>query len=346
MSWNLTGGLRHMASLNALRNTLLPPSLKLMFWGRDMPSNGHPLGLAVFWAAARKIYPGWSVRVLKSKLDLVLSCVKASHELSELLDQPQYAALIHELKERPEILGFVQWPYIHAGWLLTHRFEALSQHRQAVCTDMFALNIDVARILVVADLSNVSPGLRLTVDQAPWCLREGSLVFNQFLGEERMMSLAFSFGWRNGERVVYVGSVQGSNIDSALAKYRDIAKKLQGMRSRDFLVKCFQFLMYHLGVEQVLCIQDSQRHHRHSYFGISKVDKLHLNYDEIWLEHAGELTPAGFYRLPALPKVRPIEEIAAKNRALYRRRYEMMDKLSNDIRSRFGKAPQNIESAF
>ena len=311
-----------------------------------MSLNGHPLGLAVFWAAAREIYPGWTVRALKSKLGLVLGCVKARHELSALLDRPQHAALIHELKERPEILGFVQWPYLHAGWSLTQRFEALSQHRQAVCTDMRALNVDVARTLVVADLSNVSPGLRLIVDQAPWCLREGSLVFNQFLGEERMMSLAFSFGWRNGERVAYVGSVQGSNIDSALSKYRDIAKNLQGMRSRDFLVKSFQFLMYHLGVTQVLCVQDSQRHHRHAYFGINKGDKLHLNYDEIWLEHAGESTPDGFYRLPPLPNVRPIDEIAAKNRALYRRRYEMMDKLSNDIRSRFGKHPQNIELAI
>ena len=311
-----------------------------------MSSNRHPLGLAIFLAAARKIYPGWTVRALKSKLGLVLGCVKARHELSALLHQPQHAALIRELKERPEILGFVQWPYLHAGWSLTQRFEALSQHRQAVCTDMRALNVDVVRTLVVADLSNVSPGLKLIVDQAPWCLREGSLVFNQFLGEERMMSLAFSFGWRNGERVAYVGSVQGSNIDSALAKYRDIAKNLQGMRSRDFLIKCFQFLMFHLGVAQVLCIQDSQRHHRHAYFGINKIDKLHLNYDEIWLEHAGELTPDGFYRLPPLPNVRPIDEIAAKNRALYRRRYEMMDKLSNDIRSRFGKHPQNIELAI
>ena len=310
-----------------------------------MPSNGHPLGLAVFWAAAKNIHPGWSAQALKSKLGLIIGCVKASRELSTLLDQPQHASLVHELKERPEILGFVQWPYIHAGWSLTHRFEALSQHRHAVCTDMSAVNVDVVRTLVVADLSHVSPGLRLIVDRAPWCLREGSLVFNQFLGEDRMMSLAFSFGWRNGERVAYVGSVQGSNIDSALAKYRDIAKNLQGMRSRDFLVKSFQYLMYHLGVTQILCIQDTNRHHRHAYFGINKVEELHLNYDEVWLEHAGTPTPDGFHRLPALPNVRPIEEIAAKNRALYRRRYAMMDKLSDDIRSRFGKHPQNIEPA-
>jgi len=310
-----------------------------------MPSRESLLGLAVLWAAATKVYPGWTPHAIKTKLGMIKDCAKARSKLISLFGQAQHAALARELKERPEILGFVQWPYIHAGWLLAQRFEALSQHRQALLTDMQALSFEPTGRVMVADLSSVSPGLRLIVDRASWFLREGSLVFNQFLDEERINSIAFSFGWRNGERVVYVGGVQGTKIDFSLPQYRDIATNLHRMRSRDFLIKSFQFLTYHLGVKQVLCIQDSQRHHRHAYFGAQKVDDLHLNYDEIWLEHAGEPTSDGFYRLSPLPIVRPIEEIASKNRGLYRRRYEMMDKLSDDIRSRFGKHPQNIEPA-
>lgn len=306
-----------------------------------MSTYESPLGFAFLWAAANKVYPGWTLHAIKTKLSLIKDCAKARSELIAMLNLEQHAALAQELKERPETLGFVQWPYIHAGWLLAQRFEALSQHQQAMLTDMQALSLETRGRLVVTDLSSVSPGLRLIVDRAYWFMREGSLVFNQFLDEERIMSLAFSFGWRNGERVVYVGGVQGTKIDFLLPQYRDIATSLHRMRSRDFLIKSFQFLMHHLGVKQVLCIQDSQRHHRHAYFGAKKVDDLHLNYDEIWLEHAGEPTLDGFYRLSSLPIVRPIEEIASKKRGLYRKRYEMMDKLSDDMRSRFGKPPQD-----
>jgi uncharacterized protein VirK/YbjX len=95
--------------------------------------------------------------------------------------------------------------------------------------------------------------------------------------------------------------------------------------------------MHHLEVKRVLCVSEAMRHHRHAYFGSGKDAKLHLNYDEIWTEHSAEPTADGFFRLGMLPVVRPLEEIAAKNRALYRRRYALMDKLSADIAARFGK---------
>ncbi len=134
------------------------------------------------------------------------------------------------MQQHPETLGFVEWPYLHAGWSPIERFEALSQHLQALQSDMAALNVGRDGSVLVADLSAVSPGLKLVVDRAFWCLREGSLVFNQFVNDDRLMTLAFSFGHLHGERVVYVGSVQGSNAESALATYRDIAKNLQEVR--------------------------------------------------------------------------------------------------------------------
>ncbi len=303
-----------------------------------MPLAKPKVGLGALLAAARKIYPERKLGTIKNRFQLVSAGLKAQTTLREMLSRDEHRALREEVQQHPETLGFVECPYIHAEWPLLKRFEALSQHRQAMQTDMKALDVGHSGSVLVADLSSVYPGLKLVVDRAPWCLREGSLVFNQFVGDERLMTLAFSFGWQDGERVVYVGSVQGSNADSALATYRDIAKGLQGMRSRDFLVKAFQLLMFHLGVKRVLCIADEQRHHRHIYFTRNKDEKFHLNYNEIWQEHAGEPTSDGFYRLGILPVVRPMEEIAAKNRALYRRRYAMMDELSAKLAAHFSTA--------
>ena len=292
-------------------------------------------GLALYLAAAHKVCPGLSVWALRDRLRLVLSVLKFRHRLSVFFCHPEHAVLLHELMTRPEIIGFLRWPYVHAAWPVMQRFEALSQHEQAMRSDMAALAVSPTGSLVIADMSDTSAGLRLVIDRAPWFLREGSLVFNQFLHHDRLMSLAFSFGRRDGERVAYVGSVQGAKADSALAHYREVGKDLHGMRSRDFLIKAFQFLTHHLGVKRVLCVGEQARHHRHAYFGKSKSHTLHLNYDQVWQEHAGVRTADGFFRLASLPVVRAPADIAAKNRALYRRRYALMDRLSADIAARF-----------
>ena len=294
-------------------------------------------------AAARALYPGWSPEALKGKLHFFAAWLRHRAGLQAFFAMPENRALAEELQVRPELLGFAVWPYVHAGWPTMARFEALAQHEQAIATDMRALAVPISGSLLVADLADLSPGVTLVVDRAPWFLREGSLVFNQFLNDERMMSLAFSFGLRDGERVAYIGSVQGSNVDSALAKYREMAKGLQGMRSRDFLVKTFQLLMNHMGVKRLFGVSDELRHHRHPYFGKAKAERLHLDYNEIWKEHSAERMPDGFYRLPSLPVVKSMRAIAAKNRALYRRRYALMDRLSADLASRFGAAPPDIQ---
>ena len=292
-----------------------------------------PLNLRRFWAAARQVHPGPTLRAAKHRLVFLFACLKSWPQLREMFDRIDHRALKQELQRRPETLGFVVWPYISADWAIRQRFEKIAQHRQALLDDMTVLDIDLSDAIVVADLSDVSPGLRLVVDRAPWFVREGGLVLNEFQHDERMMSLAFSFGELDGVRVVYVGCIQGSHDHSALLTYRKITKNLEGMRSRDFLIKCFQFLMCHLGVQRILCVPDEQRHHRHAYFKKDKAIDLHLHYDQIWREHAGRLSTDGFYELSLAPIIKPTKEISSKKRAMYRRRYQLLAEIDTRIAS-------------
>ncbi|MGY4828025.1 DUF535 family protein [Sphaerotilaceae bacterium SBD11-9] len=287
-------------------------------------------------AAARQIYPDRKLGTIKNRFNLISAILKIRPQLRGILARPEHQGLRAELQQHPETLGFAEWPYIHAGWSAMQRFEALSQHKQALQSDMRLLDIGRSDSIVVADLSALSPGLKLVVDRAVWCVREGSLVFNLFVGDDRLMMMGFSFGMKDGERIAYVGSLQGSNLESALEIYRDLTKSLERLRPRDFLIKALQYLMFHLGVKKLLCVADEQRHHRHPYFTKHKNEKFHLNYDEVWSEHAGELEEGGFFRLGVVPVTRPLEEVAAKNRSQYRRRYAMLDQVSADL-ARFAK---------
>lgn len=296
------------------------------------------LGLPALRSTATILYPGRGLGTAKNRVQFLAAALRWRAALAERLGQPAHARLLRELVARPHMMGFVRWPYIHSEWPALQRFDALSQHFQALEDDMAMLDIGAADTLEVADLADLSPGLRLVIDRAPWCLREGSLVFSQFIGEHRLLSIAFSFARLGDERIVYVGSVQGSNAESAQDTYRELAKDLLGMRARDFTIKTFQLLMHALGVRRILCIAEGFRHHRHPYFAQDKVAKFHLDYDVVWQEHGGEPAEGGFYHLDMLPRVRPMEEIARKNRSLYRKRYALMDELAARLAQRFGRA--------
>ena len=147
-------------------------------------------------SAARQIYPRWKLGTLKNRFNLISASLKVRPELRAILDRPEHRGLRDELSQHPETLGFAEWPYIHAGWSAMQRFEALSQHKQALQSDMKVLDIGRDDSIVVADLSALSPGLDFVVDRAVWCSREGSLVFNLFVGDQRLMMIGCSFGVR------------------------------------------------------------------------------------------------------------------------------------------------------
>ncbi len=63
-----------------------------------------------------------------------------------------------------------------------------------------------------------------------------------------------------------------------------------------------------------------------------KKDKLHADYDQFWLSMGAKPLDSGYFLLPERIARKPIEEIASKKRAEYRRRYQLLDELEQDWR--------------
>jgi uncharacterized protein VirK/YbjX len=255
-----------------------------------------------------------------------------------MLSQPDFLHFAETLNEDPGKLAFLEWPYIHKDWPPLKRFDVMSRHDQLLQSRLKSIRLPEGGQLVVADLQAASPNLRLVLDRASWFVREGSLVFNLFQADVRLMSIAFSLEESPGRPpVAYVGCIQGSNSDSALDTFRDLTKDLHGLRPRDFLIKAFQRFAGACGMQHILCIADANRQHRADFFGGKKEAVLHLDYDPIWLEQGGVADASGFFLLGCEPQSKPLEEIASKKRAMYRRRYALLDDLGAQFSEVLGK---------
>lgn len=281
---------------------------------------------------AFSLHAGYSLRALKNKLELMLLVLKNWAELklftgrmSNALGSAGFAKL------GGDCVGVVHWPYISKSWSSQDRLSVLASHYEVVtqsCPQL--LLFGRSERLVLSDLSAFAADCSLVLDRPIWFMREGELVLNLFQGDLRIASIAFTLCYTEGELCIFIGAVQGihKGVESerSLDIYRELTKSFEGLRPRSFLIEVIKYIAAQIGVARIFAVGDGFRHHRHAYFGAEKTQDLAANYDVIWLEHGA--TPSAredFFEIPMASSNKPLESIPSKKRAMYRRRYELLD---------------------
>jgi uncharacterized protein VirK/YbjX len=81
-----------------------------------------------------------------------------------------------------------------------------------------------------------------------------------------------------------------------------------------------------LGAKHIYAVADAHKISRHPYFG--KKGASGIFYDEIWEDRGGVRVAETHFELPLAGSRRDLEEVAAKKRSMYRRRYQMLDEIA------------------
>lgn len=234
--------------------------------------------------------------------------------------------------ERPQALvGPLIWPYLCAGWTVDERLDHIAAHHHVIDSLSAPFPFSTQERLILSDLQETYPGLRIVLDQPQWFMREGGLTISLFIEDFRAYSLAFSLA-QNADGTgldCRIGSLQGRNAEQTTDLYRSLTKAAHGLRPRDFLLEICRILCRHWGVTRLLGVRDSQRHHRHPFF--SNKQDITQDYDAIWRDRGGVDEDTDFYRLPIASERRMDEDIKPNKRSLYRRRYRFLDMLETEI---------------
>lgn len=278
------------------------------------------------------LHAGYSLRALNNKFKMLVLVAKNWSEL-KLFCGRMSSALGKSGVEKlgGDCVGVVHWPYISRNWSPKNKLSVLASHYEVVtksCPQLLLLGRSDS--LMLSDLSEFAAGCSLVLDRPFWFMREGELVLNLFQGDLRIASIAFTLCRTDTELCIFIGAVQGihKGVESelSLSIYRDLTKDFEGLRPRSFLIEVIKYIAINIGVEKIYAVGDGYRHHRHPYFGAHKALELAANYDVIWLEHGA--TPSereDFFEIPMILSRKPLDSIASKKRAMYRRRYELLD---------------------
>jgi uncharacterized protein VirK/YbjX len=274
------------------------------------------------WRASAQVGRGWKLR---SKF--VLAALREPALARSLEHLGANSPLGRLLAEHPETIGNFIWPYQCAAWDAKTRFARISGHLD-VLEKLPGLKVADDEKIVFADLTSLSDDTRVIIDYSPWLAREGHLTLSLFIGRFRAFTLAFSlFNYPQTE--LFIGGLQGRNDDRILALYRDLTKDFHGVRPRDFMLEMLRLFALSIGVRHIYAVADEYKISRHPYFG--KKGTLGLFYDDVWLERGGSRVANTHFELPLTGTRRDLNEVAAKKRAMYRRRYEMFDELAASL---------------
>lgn len=287
--------------------------------------------------ATNVIYSGFSLRASRRKLFLILSVVKGWQELRNTVARLDRCKSYGDGLLHPNIVGLVEWPYIHNTWSVAERLNAVATHYELLdrCrTNIFRLKFNQSQQL--ACLGFVAEGYNIVIDRPSWFIREGELVLNIFNGEVRICSIAFVMGQDESGVKLILGAIQGIHSgvsrEDSLLMFKTLTKTFEGMRPRSLLIFILRVIARYVGAERICAVADLHRHHRHRYFGASEQTKLGTCYDEIWLDHGGVLdSSSGFYQLPIEAKRKDFAEIPSHKRAMYRRRYEILQHIEHAV---------------
>jgi uncharacterized protein len=235
-------------------------------------------------------------------------------------------ALQEALALRPSIVTSVVHPYLNSAWPVQRKLQAIAGHYALLQGRLAFLRAASAHAIELADMGDQ---LLIQVEAPGKFEHEGQLVINLVRDQVHLYSLAFTLGHADGQRVAYVGALQGLNCPDALKIYRTLTHQMHGLRPRDLLVTSFRVLCQALGFRRILAVSDHARVSSNRYFASSS--QVFTSYDAAWLENGGIAVEHGFFELDSCPTSRSSEDIPSRKRAQYRRRYALVAELSGQI---------------
>ncbi len=149
----------------------------------------------------------------------------------------------------------------------------------------------------------------------------------------RITSVAFSFEeLAKGKWVSLIGCIQGHKNKNVQDAFKSMQKSLFALRPNSLIIYVAQEFLRNLDVHAIYGIANSIHiTNRKNALNLPWKKNITFDYDNFWDEIGGKKINKDWFEIPLNPIRKTYEEIKPHKRALYRKRYEMLDDISLQI---------------
>jgi len=295
-----------------------------------------PLAKALL-KSARFVHPDRGLRdaVWRVKYCLRgLAQARLTREWFSVLQMPQLRALSHA---NPHVLSKLQRPYLHRDLSPRRRLEALRCHYSFVArhlSDQMRGQIYGPRGFQLASVPLEKAGrVELWLVYRHSSGKEGDLTI--LLEEQESLSpvccLTFSLvADDDSRREVFIGGLQGFSLAHHDGRVVSITRAMHGLRPKALVVFALRQLVSVWGCSQLRAVSDAMHIYRH----YQRRKDFAAQYDEFWQECGARRNADGMFDLPLAQISRPLSDIKANKRSMYRQRYALLGEIGAEICAR------------
>ncbi|MBV7415745.1 VirK/YbjX family protein [Aeromonas sp. sif2433] len=278
---------------------------------------------------ARFLYPDDSARKTFNRGKFVLRSLLYRPQLSRVFELFQAEPLRALPAQHPELLDKPMRPYRFACSTVSQRAEMVEDHYRQLLARYPEL-IDPLYLGEGIELGRYPASEHRIVLRHDGTFRREAELALSVVNErgERLYSCAFSLAGSGAELVLVIGSVQGPEpcVAQPQQQVRALTKAGHGLRPKSLVVMMVLALAEAMGACRVSAVRMKAHIFQAKRYSKKKRACLQADYDELWQEFGALSQDANFVRLQPVVR-KPLEEIAAKKRAMYRRRYAWLDEL-------------------
>lgn len=293
----------------------------------SVPRPGN--GFSALWRTARLVHALVPSARLANAVKYFVRGLSSWPSATRWAQYLLFDSRLQELVRHEHCLLFrLQRPYLRAGlpratrlsWLQDH-FEWLWRHwPQGEVRAWYGGRARLLALLHESDAGIYALQLRLPGGRHA---KEGELVMELVCNGMPLMMAAFTVHRYQGEMAIDIGCLQGLAAADALTRMRRATRDLHGLRPRQVVLLGLHALAAHYGICRLLGVPAQAHVCRARRRTRTRVT---ADYDLYWRE-AGGVRCGLHYVIPSPALRRPLSQIDARKRALYRRRYALEDSL-------------------
>ena len=132
-----------------------------------------------------------------------------------------------------------------------------------------------------------------------------------------------------GVWAMWIGAVQGPNMDDAKEVVKKITKKCHAYRTKNLILYAAQAVARNLDLQKIYAVTN-EGYYANNHVRVDR--KLKTSFSDFWLEAGGSHTDdERFDMLPLTEPRKSDDEIPTRKRAVYRRRFALLDEIDSTI---------------
>lgn len=153
---------------------------------------------------------------------------------------------------------------------------------------------------------------------------------------DTLAEMTFTLCEYDGKRTLFIGGLQGGKRDLPHEAIQNATKSCHGLFPKRLVMEAVCRFAERLQVEQILAVSNATHIYRSLRYR-DKADKIHADYNAFWEAVGGVCDSNGYYHIPCALARKEIADIASKKRAEYRRRYQLLDAIPDQMSSLFSR---------